>query len=62
MAKYISLHQEPKANVCYESALGLNVLPELFVYESSTAPEYTGIVDASGVKIYRVISKPRMGF
>jgi len=59
--KYVPLARPPRGNVYFEGDGG-TLLPGVTVYEREDTPEDTGLFDASGVKLYRVRERIKMGF
>lgn len=58
--RYITLPQRQKAYDDWESQPPIGQATT--VYEPDDAPVDTGIVDASGTKLYRVRDRTKMGF
>ena len=59
--KYVAMTKPPRADIYYEGDGG-TFIPQLLVYEREDTPQPTGLFDASGVKLYRVRERLRMGF
>ena len=56
--KYRYVAIRPKAHWADDAPL----IPSLTVYEPEDKPEETGLLDANGVKLYRVRERIKMGF
>ena len=59
--RYIALARPPRSDIYYEGDGG-TFIPQLMVYEQSDEPRETGLLDASGVRLYRVRERIKLGF
>lgn len=60
MIKYVALPNPPRA---WDSDHGsMAVRPSQIVYEDELVPVDTGLLDAHGLRLYRVIERGKLGF
>lgn len=55
---YVALPHPPRAHWSDDAPL----LRDITVYDTEDVPEATGLLDASGTKLYRVRERIKMGF
>ena len=59
--KYVAMTRPPRSDIYYEGEGG-TFIPQMIVYEAHDDPKETGLLDASGTKLYRVPQKEKIGF